>query len=225
MADVHLPHLDDEHDDPASSSGSEPGGSTAAPRPQRFRSASLLKIALEVLLISTGVFLGLMGEQWRTRSEHRDLAHEALRRFRTEIAANRKAILAVQAYHVKTRDALDRYFAASPAGRTSMNVQIRGIQSVFFGRTAWDLALATQALTYVDSDLAFELSDVYTLQEQYANQTRDMMQATYLQPPSINADPFLAALKEYYGDIVLWEPALLQKYDALTPKLDRALGD
>ena len=225
MADVHLPHLDDEHDDGESLSGPEPARSAAAPRPKRFRSSSVLKIGLEVLLISTGVFLGLMGEQWRTRSEHRERAHEALRRFRTEIAANRKSILAVQAYHVKTRDALDRYFAASPAGRASINVQVRGIQPVFFGRTAWDLALATQALSYVDSDLAFELSDIYTLQEQYANQTRDMLQATYLQPPSINTDGFLAALKEYYGDIVRWEPELLQKYDALTPRLDRALGE
>ena len=52
-----------------------------------------------------------------------------------------------------------------------------------------------------------------------------MMQATYLQPPSINADAFLAALREYYSDIVRWEPELLQKYDALTPRLDRALGE
>jgi hypothetical protein len=29
----------------------------------------------------------------------------------------------------------------------------------------------------------------------------------------------------YYGDIVLWEPQLLQMYDALVPQIDRALGE
>jgi hypothetical protein len=29
----------------------------------------------------------------------------------------------------------------------------------------------------------------------------------------------------YYGDIVLWEPALLKLYDEVIPQIDRALGD
>lgn len=52
-----------------------------------------------------------------------------------------------------------------------------------------------------------------------------MMQAVYLQPPSTNGEAFLAALREYDGDIVLREPALEKKYDELAPKLDRALSE
>jgi hypothetical protein len=49
--------------------------------PKTASGKSLFKIVLEVSLISLGVFLGLMGEQWRERSEHHELAMESLRRF------------------------------------------------------------------------------------------------------------------------------------------------
>ena len=84
MPDVHVPKLEG-HDE-------EPAGPVSAPVSRsHHRGKSLVTIGLEVVLISAGVFLGLMGEQWRERSEHRELAEKALRRFRTEIVANRKA--------------------------------------------------------------------------------------------------------------------------------------
>jgi uncharacterized protein YjeT (DUF2065 family) len=83
MPDVHLPHLDG---------------------PQR---KSLLKIALEVALISIGVFLGLAGEQWRERAQHHEMAEESLRRFRTELMANRQAVVKVKDYHVATRKGVE----------------------------------------------------------------------------------------------------------------------
>src|SRR6476646_1614723 len=75
MAEVHVPQLDehDEHDAVPL---------PAAARPSR--TPSIVKIALEVVLIGTGVFLGLAGEQWRESMRHRELADVSLRRFRTE---------------------------------------------------------------------------------------------------------------------------------------------
>jgi hypothetical protein len=75
MPDVHVPKLDEHEEE-------EPVPPAAGPvsTPHR-RSRSFVKIGLEVVLISAGVFLGLMGEQWRERSEHRELAEESLRRF------------------------------------------------------------------------------------------------------------------------------------------------
>jgi len=43
---------------------------------------SIFKLVLEVALISVGVFLGLAGEQWRDRAHQRELAEQALGRFR-----------------------------------------------------------------------------------------------------------------------------------------------
>ena len=178
---------------------------------------------LEVSLISASVFLGLMGEQWREHKAHHELAQEALRRFRAEIVTNRGSIASVLDYHVRTRAAITQHFARPAKMRVLTDVDIKGIQPAFFKRTAWELALATQSLSYVDADLAFALSDVYTLQDAYASQTRDILQAVYLEPPEIDPERFLAALRAYYGDIVLWEPALLRHYDELVRKLDHAI--
>jgi hypothetical protein len=47
-----------------------------------------------------------------------------------------------------------------------------------------------------------------------------MMQAVYLRPLGEN----YTGLASYYGDVVLWEPALIRMYDDVVPQIDRALG-
>ena len=191
----------------------------------RYRPKALLTIGLEVILISAGVFLGLMGDQWRERAQHRQLAQESLRRFRAEILTNRKAVERVKDYHVTTKARLEQYFAADPKTRKTNDVEIRGLQPVSFARTAWDLALATQSLTYIDSQLAFDLSRIYALQQDYTDLSRAVLQAMYFRTPTENLEPFFGTVNVYYGDIVLLEPALLKLYDELVPQIDRALGD
>src|SRR2546427_8651483 len=78
VPDVHRPHLEDDEE---TAPRELPGGVT-------HRSKSVLKIGLEVLLIGTGVFLGLMGEQWRGRAPQRELPGGALRAFRNEDHTN-----------------------------------------------------------------------------------------------------------------------------------------
>jgi len=223
---VHLPHLDDEEE---TSAESPPDARHAVPRARHGatqRSKSLLKIGLEVLLIGTGVFLGLMGEQWRERAHHRELAESSLRRFREEIVANRKAVAAVKDYHTTTKKSLDAFFAADAKTRSAAPVRILGIQPASFEHTAWDLALMTQSLTFVDQSLAFGLSRIYTTQQGYEGLSRGILQAMYLLPPmSENPTPFFGALSVYYGDIVYYEPRLLELYDEILPQIDRALGE
>jgi len=145
MPEIHIPKLDDHQEGPA------PAPAKAA-RPARGK--SLLTIALEVLLISVGVFLGLAGEQWREDTRHRELAESSLRRLRSEIQTNRKAVEAVKDYHVKILKSLRTYFGQERNARSKAGLQIQGLQFVFFEETAWNLTLTTQALTYIDRDLA-----------------------------------------------------------------------
>ena len=228
MPEVHLPHLDDEEE---AGAGSPPDARDAIPRARpdaTHRSKSLLKIGLEVLLISTGVFLGLMGEQWRERARHHEVAEASLRRFRDEILANRKAVAAVKDYHTTTKKSLAAFFTADAKTRPAIQdgIRIRGIQPASFERTAWDLALITQSLTFVDPSLAFALSRIYTTQQSYAELSRGILQAMYVLPPmSENPTPFFGALSIYYGDIVYYEPRLLELYDEILPQIDRALGE
>jgi len=49
--------------------------------------------------------------------------------------------------------------------------------------------------------------------------------APLLPPMSENPTPFFGALSVYYGDIVYYEPRLLELYDEILPQIDRALGE
>jgi hypothetical protein len=185
---------------------------------------SLFRIVLEVALIGLGVFLGLMGEQWRERSEHRELAEESLRRFQAEIRTNRAQVVALKDYHADMKKRIDAYFALDASKRTSFDIALRGIQPASFEHTAWDLAMATQALSYMDTHLAFALSRIYGVQQDYSVLSRGVLQAMYLRPPAQDLGAFLQTVALYYSDVVLLEPRLIAMYDEILPQVDRALG-
>jgi hypothetical protein len=212
MPETHIPKLD------------RPVGK-ADPAGKGIRAKSMLHIALEVILISVGVFLGLAGEQWREHRHHQELAESSLRDFRSEIVTNRKAIEDVKDYHAALLKSLKSYLAKDHKSRNTAEVQINGLRFVSFEQTAWDLALTTQALTYLDRDLAFELSRVYNEQRNLGELTRGMTQAMYLIPMQENFDAFAQAAQVYYGDAVFVEPKLIGEYDELLRHIDRVLGD
>jgi uncharacterized protein YjeT (DUF2065 family) len=216
MPDVRVPTLDDHEEEDA------PASPAATHRP---RGKSLFKVALEVMLIAVGVFLGLAGEQWRESARHREMAEASLRRFRSEIGTNRTAVANVKDYHVTMKKKLAAYFAADAKTRPKVEVNLRGIQPASFEHTAWDLALATQSLAYIDPALAFALSRIYTTQQGYAELSRGVLQAMHLLNPTENEGAFFGAVVVYYGDVVLYEPKLLSLYDELLPQIDKALGE
>jgi hypothetical protein len=185
---------------------------------------SLLKVVLEIALIASGVFLGLLADQWREREQHREAALASLRRFRTEIAANRQAVAGVRDYHVVTLASVRRYLGKDHKTRDVADVKLNGLQWVTFEHTAWDLALATQSLAYIDGDIAYALSRVYGVQQSYAELTRGMTEAMYLLPRQDNFDGLAEAANAFFGDLTFMEPRLLTMYDELLPRIDRALG-
>jgi hypothetical protein len=188
-----------------------------------YRGKSLLMIGLEVVLISAGVFLGLMGEQWRERAEQRELARETLRRFRTEILANRSAVAANVSYHAELRREIEAYFDTKGGDGVSMTM---GLGPVFFEQAAWDLALATQALAYIDANLAFAISRVYTVQQSYAGlQGAVAPTLIFGRSPTQDAEAFWRPILWYLGDVSYFDTAIVEAYDGILPRIDRALGE
>ena len=115
-------------------------------------SKSITSILLEVAMIVTGVFLGLMAEQWREGRHEQSLAQASLRNFRAEIALNRTQIERVRTYHDSLEGNLLKFSDAKglhtfTAFRT--DTHFHGVRPVNLEHTAWDLALATQALSYM----------------------------------------------------------------------------
>jgi hypothetical protein len=198
-----------------------------APPPVRdagYGSKSWLKIGVEVVLISAGVFLGLMGEQWREDSQRRELAEGALRRFAIEIRANRAAVVEVTDFHLGVMKEIQTFLNADAKAREGISLDFMGFRPAQFESTAWDLALATQSLADIDPDLAFALSRPYAVQQGYGALTAALIQAIYVRPPRENFEVFLQAIVVYLQDITEFESRLLVMYDDLLPRLDQALG-
>ena len=223
MPEVHLPSLDEPE---------TVATPAAAPNPSHRHGRSILKIALEVALISVGVFLGLAGEQWREHASHGELADASLRRFRTEFQANRRAVAAVRDKHEAKLKAMRAYFAAhrdtivahaaDPRVPLDRPLPDTSTDPAFFEYAAWDVALATQSLAYLDPDLAVAIAHVYRVQQQIDEGTRAMTATMY---SFANEVTFLNGVTTYFGDCVLLETRLLGIYDEILPRLDRAIGD
>jgi hypothetical protein len=226
LPEVHLPDVD-EIVDPPPPHAAAVAASTTPSEGRSHRSRTVVKVLLEVVLISAGVFLGLMGEQWRETADHRDLAETSLRRLRTEIATNRKAVAAQTDYHAKLFGQLRAFLAAAPSQRASLSVGMtQGLGPVFFERGAWDLALATGAMAYIDADLAFELSRVYTQQNAFADMERAIIQSTAYRPGFLeNFESDARALVSFFGDAVYIDPILLEGYDSVLKAIDRELAE
>lgn len=203
----------------------EPAAAAGAPAAGPAQGRRSLRILLEIALISAGVFLGLAGDQWRERAEHREQARSTLRRFRAEIVANRAAVEAVRGYRVTTLAGLRAYLDKPHGARNTADVRLRGLQIVHFEQSAWDLALATQALAYIDANLAADVSRIYNRQARIGELSRGVIQAMYVLSHRENFDGLAEAAETYFSDLVLWEPELVAMYDAVLPRIDRALGE
>ncbi len=190
----------------------------------RISRRSFGRTALEVGLIAVGVFLALLGDQWRENQQHRELAAGTLRRVRAEFQTNRDAVVAVKDRHVAGVKAIRAYINAPPPVRRTLSFPFNGTDPAFLEYTAWDLALATQALAYVDPDLATAIAHVYAMQRQLDGATRDITQVMYAKAGGPDATVFLSSILVYFADCTLIEPRLLAQYDSILPRLDRAIG-
>jgi hypothetical protein len=188
---------------------------------------SLLNLLFEVVLIAVGVFLALWANNWHEDREHHAQARAALRNFTSEMEANRQAIQNNRAYHETFARELREFLASKePASEDRLNksVHFEGMRPVIFEHTAWDLALAIQALSYLDPNLAFDISKVYTKQNAF-QKLEDRFLAAAFTPASLSSDNvkgMATAMELYLIDVNEQEPAILQLYDKVIPEVKGA---
>ena len=194
-------------------------------------SRSILSLLVEVAMIVVGVFLGLAAEQWREGRHEHDLALASLRNFREEIITNQAQLTRVRSYHEALARNLQSFTeekAPHTFRRFLVDVKFQGMRTVTLERTAWDLALATQALSYMKPDMAYAISRLYTRQQTFQTIENGFMQSAFT--PTVFADTsntvgLTIAMMAYMGDVNIQEPSLLKAYDVMLPKLDSALDD
>jgi hypothetical protein len=179
---------------------------------------------LQVVLIAVGVFLGLAGEEWREDRENARAAADTMHRFRAEVAANRDMILGIKDYHAARLGELNTYLAAPPETRSSVRVDFEGIQAPRFQTTAWELAVASGTIAFLDQELASALAGTYAYQTMTDQLGAAMMQVMYESPPRVNGERFLPTAQLYYDDLVGLEQGLLDSYETLIAALDESLA-
>jgi len=190
---------------------------------------SFPNLLFEVVLIAVGVFLALWANNWHEDREHRGQARAALRNFAAEMETNRQAMQRNRAYHEAFARELREFLASKePASEDRLNksVHFEGLRPVIFEHTAWDLALATQALSYLKPDLAFEISKVYTQQNAFQTLENSFLASSFT-PANMSIDNpkgMASAILLYLIDVNQQEPTILQLYDKVIPEVNSALS-
>lgn len=194
----------------------------------RFESRWLIKVAIEVVLITAGVFLALVGEQWRQDATTRELAETSLRRFKAEIQTNRNAVVAMTPYHADIKKQLEA-FLASDQPKTPENFKVdtpNSLGPIFFEESAWELAIATQSMAYIDADVAFALSRAYSIQRSYSGIQWAIVNSTvYGRSMGQDFEGYWRSVSSFLGDVTAFDPLLTKAYDDALPLIDRALGE
>lgn len=190
-----------------------------------FHPKSLLGLLTEVVLIGVSVFLALLANQWSEAKQHRENAHATLRYFREEIVTNQQAIETKRQYHEALRREIDS-FLQSDAPKTVESLysatHFHGLKPITFERTAWDLALANQSLSYLPPKLAYAISRVYTRQQAFQTLENSILQS-FLAPSTFasqDATGLARSMSAYLIDVNIQEPELLKLYAELLPRID-----
>ena len=194
---------------------------------------SIPALLLEVTMIVVGVFLGLTAENWREHRHERELARTSLENFRAELRANRAEVANRLAYHTRVADSIGPVLQEVMVRHTPLTLGqlvrrtgFDGTKPAEFASTAWDLALATQALSYLDQRLAFDLSAVYKRQrglETFSDQYLQSLLNTNVFAQR-DVSPSVLAMDNYFRESRREESRLLAAYDSLLPRVEKAAG-
>jgi hypothetical protein len=117
--------------------------------------------------------MALALDEWNEDREFQDLASRSLINFDREIQQNRLRLEDVTLFHVGLRDLLANMDASGeivPA--TTIRNILEGFQPAILVSTAWETAVATGALGYMDYDVVAGLSLTYNLQDRLVTLNR-----------------------------------------------------
>ncbi len=193
-----------------------------------------VRLPIEQLLVETfsvvlGILVALAVNDWRENREHARLAAQVVTSFQREIATNDSALTERAAYHRAMADSLGALVARSagrePPGGLRAIRGWHGITPVLLRSAAWESALATQALSYVDYRTVADLSRIYEQQRRLDAISTGFIATMFT--PGFQTGGFgsIASMASYLQDIAGAEGRLKQEYDAELRALRRLESD
>ena len=182
---------------------------------------------VESVLVVGSILLALALDEWNEDREFEDLASRSLVNFEREIQQNRLRVEDVTLFHAGLRDVLANMDAS---GRAVPTTTIRNIMESFqpalLVSTAWETAVATGALGYMDYDVVAGLSLTYNMQERLVtlNQSglNDLLVGGFR---SGEADLLVYAANRYMRELTEAEQRLQGVYDLVLGLIAETLGE
>ncbi len=189
-----------------------------------------IRLPVEQLLVETfsvvlGILVALAVNDWREAREHAQLAAQVVARFEREIADNDSALALRAPYHRAMADSLgalvQRSAGRAPAGGLHAIRNWAGTRPTLLRSAAWESALATQALSYLDYGTVADLSRLYEQQRRVQAIATGYIGVMYT--PSFQTGGFgsIASLFSFLEDLAANEAGLHLSYQAELRALER----
>jgi len=182
---------------------------------------------VESVLVVGSILLALACDEWSEDREYQDLADRSLSNFEREIELNRVRVEDVTLFHAGLRDLLanmDAGAAAVPA--TTIRNIMEGFQPAILVNTAWETAVATGTLAYMDYDVVSGLSLTYNLQARLValNQSglNDLLVGSFR---SGETDLLVYTANRYMRELIEAEQGLEGVYELVLGLIAETLGE
>ena len=191
------------------------------------RRAWISRVLVESLLVVGSILLALALDEWNEGQDYQDLATLSLVNFEQEIQQNRLRLEDVTPFHGGLRDVLANLDAGGAAvSTTTIRNILEGFQPALLVRTAWETAVATGALGYMDYDVVAGLSRTYNLQEQLTSLSRsgmnDLLMGAFR---SGEADFLIYTANRYVRELTEAEQGLQVVYDLVLGLIAENIGE
>ena len=191
------------------------------------RRSWISRVLVESVLVVGSILLALGLDEWNEDREFEDLASRSLVNFEREIQQNRLRLEDVTPFHVGLRDVLANMDAggADVPATTIRNI-LEGFQPALLVSTAWETAVATGALGYMDYDVVSGLSLTYSLQERLVTLNRSGLN-DLLMGGLRNGEPDLLVYtaNRYMRELTEAEQGLQGVYDLVLGLIAETIGE
>ncbi len=182
---------------------------------------------VESVLVVGSILLALGLDRWAEDQDDQDLATLSLVIFEREIQQNRVRLEDVVLFHAGLRDVLANMDASGTAiPATTIRNMMDGFQPAILVNTAWETAVATGTLGYMDYDVVAGLSLTYNLQERLVALTQSGLNNLLLSGVSSGETDLLVYMaNRYMRELTEAEQGLQGVYDLVLGVVREALEE
>jgi len=186
--------------------------------PSRRSGAWFMRLVIESFAVVFSILLALSLDQWAQDQEHKELAAKSLTSFERELDQNRARLEDVAPFHRGLRDVLAKMDSAGEIRSMAEMRAVVGFEPLrppFLTDVAWQTAVATGALTYMDFETVSALSLTYSLQQRFRDQVSSTLPELIRTGPALEASirDIVRYTVDYLTEVTMGEEDLKTIYE------------